>query len=384
MTLLEHLHRLQRLRTEGLPPFLRNVCLITSALRLPELPEILNAHPQIKPRVIALLDEASPQGRHTMRLHGRDEHIPLIDPAHLPAYPNLDFVYYAHPDDAHGAGINFLSRSLAPYGIRNFHIIPSPQARHNYSSILAPSFFADNMAALEEVYRALADDASREVYAARVKAIVTGDAGFMPMSAHPEYHHPLVRPRAGDIMVDGGVSDMVAAQEQFAADVGPDGHIFGFEPMPYMYEAASEALRKLPQYRLFCLGLGAEKARVRFADDHDGSHVADQAENGVECEMTDLDSFLAEQKIRRLDCLKLDVEGSELAALKGAEKSIRKFRPRLIICLYHKIEDLIEIPGFVKALVPEYELYVSHSTLGMLDTVLFARVPEQKGPHKSA
>lgn len=375
MTLLEHLHRLSRLRTEGLPAFLGNVCLITSSERLPELQGIMDAHPHIKLRGIALLDNPT-AAFHSMTLRGREAQLPFLALRSLASYPGLDLAYYAPPQDIYNVTLLWTSQTLAAYGIRNFHIIPSAARDPGGALDPDPNFYKDNHPALDEVYSLLADEHSRDVYAARIKAIITGDTAFMPISPHPDYHHPLVRPEAGDIMVDGGISDMVQAQKTFAGDVGPDGMIMGFEPIPYMCEAAREALRGYRQYQVFCLGLGAEKRQERFTNERDSSHATDATENTILCDMTDLDSFLDERRVRRLNCLKLDVEGSELAALKGAEKTIRRLLPKLIICLYHKYADIFEIPAYIKSIAPQYELYVSHSSLGPLDTVLYARAPK--------
>jgi len=73
----------------------------------------------------------------------------------------------------------------------------------------------------------------------------------------------------------------------------------------------------------------------------------------------------------------MDVEGAELESLKGAEKTIRRDRPKLAICIYHKPEDMTEIPLFIKELVPEYKLYVRMHANDGSETVLYA-IPSKR------
>ncbi len=70
--------------------------------------------------------------------------------------------------------------------------------------------------------------------------------------------------------------------------------------------------------------------------------------------------------------IKMDVEGSEMMALKGAEKTIRKNHPILAICLYHSNEDMVEIPNWLYEKFPEYKYYFRHYTYGLTESVLYA------------
>ena len=95
----------------------------------------------------------------------------------------------------------------------------------------------------------------------------------------------------------------------------------------------------------------------------------------MRCELVSIDDVGREEGLDRVDCIKLDVEGAELAALRGAAETIHRFRPRLVICLYLQPEDLFTVPLYVKSLVPEYRLEVAHASCGFTDTILYAEAP---------
>ena len=69
----------------------------------------------------------------------------------------------------------------------------------------------------------------------------------------------------------------------------------------------------------------------------------------------------------------MDIEGSEFNALKGAAETIQKYSPVLAICAYHKHEDLITLPQFIKSLNKNYKIYFRYHRLNMdTDCILYA------------
>jgi hypothetical protein len=72
--------------------------------------------------------------------------------------------------------------------------------------------------------------------------------------------------------------------------------------------------------------------------------------------------------------IKMDIEGSEMEALRGAASTIKNNMPKLAVCLYHKITDFWEIPLFLHEVAPEYKFYVRHHIISpcLIDTVLYA------------
>ena len=75
--------------------------------------------------------------------------------------------------------------------------------------------------------------------------------------------------------------------------------------------------------------------------------------------------------------IKMDIEGAEAAALAGARGAIQDGQPLLAIAAYHKQADLWELPCLVRAMWPDYCMFLrSHAGEGF-DTVLYAMPPER-------
>lgn len=81
-----------------------------------------------------------------------------------------------------------------------------------------------------------------------------------------------------------------------------------------------------------------------------------------------LDDFISEN----VTFIKMDIEGAEMPALEGCKKTIEKYKPKLAICVYHKVDDLWKIPLFIKKLNPEYKLYLRHYSSTFAETVCYA------------
>ncbi|HSR11233.1 MAG TPA: FkbM family methyltransferase, partial [Thermodesulfobacteriota bacterium] len=75
--------------------------------------------------------------------------------------------------------------------------------------------------------------------------------------------------------------------------------------------------------------------------------------------------------------IKMDVEGAEIEAIRGAENTMRLHGPKLAISAYHNTSDLYEIPLLLRRIRPEYEVYLRHFGNYFDDTVVLARVERQ-------
>ncbi|QSZ68030.1 FkbM family methyltransferase [Methanofollis aquaemaris] len=185
----------------------------------------------------------------------------------------------------------------------------------------------------------------------------------------------LCEPRPGDIVVDAGACWGETAV-WFSRFVGPSGRVHAFEPAGANRRVIERVVEKndlTSSVVTVPLGLWDQETTLTFSGTgrmfRQGGGVG-----GAEVPVTTLDRYVEETGLDRVDFIKMDIEGAELPALAGAEKSIREFRPDLAISVYHRADDLTEVPIFLASLVPEYRMYLRHYTPGPDESVLYATV----------
>jgi len=85
-----------------------------------------------------------------------------------------------------------------------------------------------------------------------------------------------------------------------------------------------------------------------------GGYIIETEKGKVQ--ISTIDNLIFNQfKSQNVGLIKMDIEGYELLAIKGAKETIKKFKPVLIISLYHKGQDFFEIPKYLKEIIPNYK-----------------------------
>jgi len=185
----------------------------------------------------------------------------------------------------------------------------------------------------------------------------------------------VVVPLAGDQIIDAGgcFGDTAIG---FASAVGASGHVHTFDPLPKHCAIIRENLEMNPalarRISVHECGLSdVQRTGTGLQSDRidPGATAFDDA-----ISTTTLDDLAASGSVGRVDFIKMDIEGSELAALRGAEGVLRRDRPRLAISLYHRPEDFFAIPLWVDSLECGYRFFLDHYSIHHEETVLYARV----------
>lgn len=246
-------------------------------------------------------------------------------------------------------------------------------------------FLEDMLPKYRQVYTWLEDDESRRAYTASLSSRfkLIPDSDFKDVFCADQYFAvPEMQTFSADeVFVDCGafVGDTVEAYLQHCQGIFHKA--IAFEPGPKQHAAMKKRFHRLkeewalPDDRLVCVQAGlssvsshANISGGEMSDNIIGTRLVESTDEDA-IRIVTLDEVLSGQ---RVDFIKADIEGYEMDMLQGAEHLIREQRPRLAICLYHKITDPYEIPLYLKKLVPEYHFKVRHHSMNFTENVLYA------------
>ena len=122
--------------------------------------------------------------------------------------------------------------------------------------------------------------------------------------------------------------------------VGAGGHVYSFEPEPRNYARLARNIKMNRRDNVTAVNAALSDApsRLRFhlaiasnSGGHSLAHTGCSSDDTIIVEATTIDTYVARQNIKRIDFLKADVEGAELPLLRGAQESITRFRPVLVV-----------------------------------------------------
>lgn len=184
-------------------------------------------------------------------------------------------------------------------------------------------------------------------------------------------------PMKEEIIINAGACDGRTDLEFLMWGGDKVKRIYSFEADKSNVEKCKEFIKEHCDDRVFLIPKGCwhETAKLSIGGGvgTPGSYLEEKGEG--EIDVTTIDSVVKDEKVT---FIKMDIEGAELNALKGAKNTIVKNRPRLAICVYHKYEDFYKIPQYILSLAPEYRFYLRHYSTMECETVLYAHCPEGK------
>jgi FkbM family methyltransferase len=140
--------------------------------------------------------------------------------------------------------------------------------------------------------------------------------------------------RPGTVFWDVGAN--VGLYSLLASKLVGSGRVFAFEPVPrnLSYLRQHLALNRVANVEVLALAVSDKNGSANFQVEQTCSMGHFSAEGGLAVSMATLDSLVAEGKVLPPDCIKMDIEGAELLALRGAARTFRQFHPALFLATH--------------------------------------------------
>ncbi len=232
------------------------------------------------------------------------------------------------------------------------------------------NFLVENITNFENMMNMFDDDISRQTLTNVLKGRLSNDLSYFKEVYFPEQYFSKHIMNLGDneTFIDGGAFTGDTILDFLRETNGRYNKIYAFEPDINCFNCISN----LPYDNLITFNKGLYKYNTVLGFNNDvskGAHILDYSsnENGM-IEVVSIDEKISDT----VTFIKMDIEGCELAALKGAEKTIKKYKPKLAICVYHKNKDIIDIPNYIMSLGLNYKYYLRHHSHSLDETVFYA------------
>ncbi len=169
-------------------------------------------------------------------------------------------------------------------------------------------------------------------------------------------------PQAGDITLDCGANVGVTVHEELAAGAKT---VVAIEPAPENLECLRRNFApEIASGRVIVVPKGVwDKDDFLTLRVDPKNSAADtfvlHREGALDVEkvpLTTIDELVADLKLRRVDYIKVDIEGAEPKALAGARNTLARFKPRISIASYHQPDHPRVIPELIRAARPDYRM----------------------------
>lgn len=231
-----------------------------------------------------------------------------------------------------------------------------------------------------------ADETSLEAYRANIRWRAVGDALELPSRPAENTYFPddLFALDESERILDCGAFDGDTIREALARTKYRIEAIHAVEADTISFTRLKEFVAHLDidlqgRIHLYPFAVGSERGFVRF--ECNGALTSKASDKGVRVEVAPIDELFADTP---LTFIKMDIEGAEHDALRGARKVIQRDHPILAICVYHTQSDIWRIPLLVHEMLPEHGLYLRAYEGDGFQTVMYAMPPVRLRGHSAS
>lgn len=174
------------------------------------------------------------------------------------------------------------------------------------------------------------------------------------------YYHEKV-----PIEKDAWVFDAGASEGFFTAYAleRTTGTVFAFEPIKELEAALIETFKKDfegGRFKMISAGIGKEESTMQlslnFSHPCDATTSAEVNIEKREIRIVTIDEIVKSEALTGPGFIKMDIEGAEMDALKGATQTLKDLKPKLAIAVYHEYENGSDCAKIIKEANPSYTI----------------------------
>lgn len=214
------------------------------------------------------------------------------------------------------------------------------------------------------------DDASRRCFLSVMLYRLTWDARWLEPVRLPYrdmyFFTDALAVGRDEVLVDGGAFDGDTVAAFTARTRGTHSRIHAFEADPANLGPLRGRVGTIPRVTIHPVGLWSHRDTLRFSSGQGpGGRLGEGGDVTVPVQALD------EVDIGPVTLIKLDIEGAEIPALRGAADTIQRYRPKLAVAVYHDVGDFAAIPDLIEILRPNSRYRLRHHSPFHHDTVLY-------------
>lgn len=219
-------------------------------------------------------------------------------------------------------------------------------------------YCVENADKIQQVYDSLADDYSRKVYANIINFKISGKIEYLSTvtTSKADIYRKIIKPTLNETYVDLGAYNGDTIKELLEFTQGRYVSIYALEPDKKNFKKLAKFIDGMPHVYAYNFAAWCVDTELPFAAKA-GRQSAITAESDNMIGALSVDGILAKKPAT---IIKMDVEGFEREAIWGSARTIARYAPKMMVSLYHRNEDIFELPILIKKLNPAYKLYIRH------------------------
>lgn len=257
---------------------------------------------------------------------------------------------------AFGAGYESLYNRIR--AIAQKHLLLAPDVPVIGDGLFTYEYCVENAHKLEKLYSLLADDMSRQTFADVINFRISGKIEYLHncTCTRQDIFGEIIIAGQGDVYIDMGAYNGDTVLEYAQLTNNGYGRIYALEPDTRNFRKLGKNTDGMNNVELFNAAAWNEDTVLSFAD-RSGRNSALTNKNGDRIKQ--VNALRGDSLAQKADLIKMDVEGAEKQALEGCAELLAR-GSQLICALYHRTEDLIELPLQVHEINPSLKLYIRH------------------------